>query len=394
MNRTTLYKAFVTKWLKSGERRLKAQALKLSKEENACLRGLSNANFVKLATVFLKGLATDIYKEQDGNPIVRYLHRDDQETWKAKYFGLDTEATLLCNASPLTGSGVIHRFIHRSLLEYFINFEEHVIHPLKTKRHQEHHSGRQRVYIPLHAKVGLHDLEEELPLLEKVQEFLASERQVMLVLGDSRSGKSTFIRHLDHLLWTDYKQGGPIPLFISLAAINDPQHDMVNKQLQYHNFNEDQIEEIKQHRQLVIICEGYDESQQIVNLHTTNMLNRPGQWNTKMIISCRTQYLGPDYVNRFRPQPIDRYAAGSQGLFQEAVITPFSRDQVNSYLEQCAQDTEAALLFQKYSCLVGGGLHGKTDGDPQCYGPGQEPSLAHTRSQGSTWSVCLENEPG
>ena len=346
VSRTTLYKAFVTKWLKSGERRLKAQALKLSKDENACLRGLSNANFVKVATIFLKGLATDIYTEQDGNPIVRYLHRDDQETWKVKYFGPDTEATLLRNASPLTGSGLIHRFMHRSLLEYFFTFEEHVIHQLKTKRRQEHDSWRQRVHVPLHAKASLHDLEEERPLMEKVQEFLASERQVMLMLGDSGSGKSTFIHHLDHLLWTDYKRGGPIPLFISLATIDDPQHNMVNKQLQYHNFNEDQIEEMKQHRQLILLCEGYDESRQIVNLHTTNMLNRPGQWDTKMIISCRTQYLGVDNVHRFMPQPTNRYATRSQDLFQEVVIAPFSRDHIKSYVEQYAQDTEAALLFR------------------------------------------------
>lgn len=51
---------------------------------------------------------------------------------------------------------------------------------------------------------------------------------------------------------------------------------------------------MKQHRQFVIICDGYDESQQLVNLHDTNLLNREGQWSSKMIISCRSQYLSQD----------------------------------------------------------------------------------------------------
>jgi len=54
-------------------------------------------------------------------------------------------------------------------------------------------------------------------LMDKVQEFLVSERQVMLIMGDSGASKSTFNRHLEHHLWTHYKQGSPIPLFINLS---------------------------------------------------------------------------------------------------------------------------------------------------------------------------------
>ncbi|KAG0060345.1 hypothetical protein BGZ90_004062 [Linnemannia elongata] len=53
-----------------------------------------------------------------------------------------------------------------------------------------------------------------------------------------------------------------------------------------------------------------------------------------MVISCRTQFLGPTYVDRFKPHPTDRYAAGSQDLFQEAVITPFSKDQIQQYVSR------------------------------------------------------------
>ncbi|KAF8944042.1 hypothetical protein BGZ47_004736 [Haplosporangium gracile] len=55
---------------------------------------------------------------------------------------------------------------------------------------------------------------------------------------------------------------------------------MVSKQLQHRNFYEE-IQELKLHRQLVLICDGYDESQPLVNLHKTNFFNQAGQWNTK-----------------------------------------------------------------------------------------------------------------
>ncbi|KAG9070327.1 hypothetical protein KI688_009664 [Linnemannia hyalina] len=206
--------------------------------------------------------------------------------------------------------------------------------------------SRLSLYIQPFAKASLRAKDEDtFPLLEKVLEFLASERQVMLILGDSGSGKSTFNRHLEHQLWTDYKQGGPIPLFINLPAIKHPDEDMIAKQLRANNFSDDQIQEMKQRRQLILICDGYDESQQLVNLHRTNMLNQPGQWNTKMVISCRTQFLGPSYVDRFKPQPTDRYASGSKDLFQEVVIAPFSKDQIENYVKLYVQDPQTALLF-------------------------------------------------
>ncbi|KAF9079473.1 WD_REPEATS_REGION domain-containing protein, partial [Mortierella sp. AD031] len=163
--------------------------------------------------------------------------------------------------------------------------------------------------------------------------FLISERQVMLILGDSGSGKSTFNRHLEHQLWTEYKQGGPIPLFINLPAIDRPDRDLIGKQLKLNNFKDDQIQEMKQHRQLVLICDGYDETRLSINLYTSNHLNQPGQWNVKMIISCRNTYLSRDYKDRFRPLGANHYNNSSQGHFEEATIVPFSRSDIQTYVE-------------------------------------------------------------
>ncbi|KAG0310536.1 hypothetical protein BGZ97_012499, partial [Linnemannia gamsii] len=206
------------------------------------------------------------------------------------------------------------------------------LHRLRVLRLEQ---SQKAVYIPPMAKPNLKAKDNDLfSLMEKTQEFLASERQVMLVLGDSGAGKSTFNRHLEHRLWTNYKEGGVIPLFINLPAIDRPDKDMVAKQLNFHAFSNDQILEIKLHRQLVLICDGYDESQQLVNIHSTNFLNQPGQWNTKMIISCRTQFLGPDYHSRFMPQGGGHYDRPAPHLFQEAVIAPFSQTQIENYVRQ------------------------------------------------------------
>jgi WD40 repeat protein len=213
-----------------------------------------------------------------------------------------------------------------------IPYLEYDLYKLRLQRLEE---TRLPIYIPPMAKANLQAADDDLfPLMENVQEFLEGERQVMLILGDSGAGKSTFNKHLESELLRSYKTGNAIPLFINLPAIDQPNKDMIEKQLEIHKFSPDQINELRQHHRFILICDGYDESQQLVNLHRTNMLNQRGQWNTKMIVSCRSQYLGQDYRNRFMPQGIGHYDSPGAHLFQEAIIAPFSRDQIKSYVEQ------------------------------------------------------------
>ncbi|KAG0256812.1 hypothetical protein BGZ95_005394, partial [Linnemannia exigua] len=171
---------------------------------------------------------------------------------------------------------------------------------LKKRRLEEE---QQPVYIPPLAKANLQARDDDLFLLmDKVQEFLSSDRQVMLILGDS--------------------------------AIREPEDDMVGKQLRSHSFTRNQVQEMKQHRQFILICDGYDESQLTANLHASNLFNCPNQWDVKLVISCRSQYLGQDYHDRFVPQGVGHYNRPAFHLFQEAAIAPFSNEQIQDYVEQ------------------------------------------------------------
>ncbi|KAG0313378.1 WD_REPEATS_REGION domain-containing protein, partial [Linnemannia gamsii] len=206
---------------------------------------------------------------------------------------------------------------------------------LQDMRKQRMDHYRQDVYIAPMAKPNLLAPDDNLfPLMEKVKEFLAGDAHVMLILGDSGAGKSTFNRYLENVLWKDYKIGDRIPLFINLPNLERPDKDLVAEQLRTFDFSNDAILKMKWQRRFTLVCDGYDESQLTCNLHTTNLLNQPGQWDTKLIITCRSQYLGCDYRNRFVPDVAGRYFQSANDLFQEAVIAPFSKDQTEDYVEQ------------------------------------------------------------
>ncbi|OAQ31114.1 WD40 repeat-like protein [Linnemannia elongata AG-77] len=217
------------------------------------------------------------------------------------------------------------------------------LHKLRAQRLEE----RDKIlYIPPRGKFASDSSDQEsFPLMEKALEFLASSRQVMLLLGDSGAGKSTFNLELENTLWKDYRKGDPIPLHIHLPAIDTPAQDLIVKQLRYYDFSESQIQYLKKHRQFILICDGYDESRLTGNLHTTNHLNKPRQWKAKVVISCRSQYLGLDYRARFEPAG-NRYGYEAPAdLFQEVFIASFSRAQIKLYVECFVERTLSDPAF-------------------------------------------------
>ncbi|KAG0241496.1 hypothetical protein BGX31_001102 [Mortierella sp. GBA43] len=203
---------------------------------------------------------------------------------------------------------------------------------LRRLRNQRLKERSDAVYIPPQAKENLpFSYGVRFSLTEKVKEFIGSEQKVFLVLGDSGAGKSTFIRRLECDLWQDYKNTRRIPLHINLPAIDKPEQDLIAKQLRKLEFTDPEILELKTRRRFILICDGYDESQQTHNLYMSNRLNQKGEWKAQMIVSCHSDYIGDDYQDQFQPEDDNR---PDPGQYQEAVITPFSEDQVHDYIKQ------------------------------------------------------------
>ena len=218
---------------------------------------------------------------------------------------------------------------------------------LKKQRIKERGSP---IYIPLLAKSHL-QADDRFVLLDKVKEFLSSEYKVFLLLGDSGAGKSMFSCELEFEFWQDYNNTtSKIPLYIDLPTIDRPEQDMIAKQLRKADFTESQIQGMKEQRRFVLICDGYDESQQTHNLYTSNRLNQPGEWDAQMIITCRTEYLEANYPNRFRTED-NNHPLGSQ-LLQEATITPFSLRMIMDYIRQYVSVHQPSWSVENYKQAI------------------------------------------
>ncbi|KAG0015270.1 hypothetical protein BGZ80_009949 [Entomortierella chlamydospora] len=218
--------------------------------------------------------------------------------------------------------------------------------PLRQLKQERLRERGQDIYISPRAKLN-RSAKEDFDLTSKVQEFLKSDKKVFLLLGDSGAGKSTFNRAIEVDLWDKYnKTDKRIPLFIHLPTIEKLERDLIAERLRRANFTENQIRELKLHREFILICDGYDESQQTRNLYMSNQLNQPGGWHAQMVISCRTEYTGFDYRDCF--WPIDHGNRGNPQLFQEAILTPFDKSQIQAYIDQYVPRSKPLWTTMEY----------------------------------------------
>ncbi|KAG0287634.1 hypothetical protein BGZ97_007041 [Linnemannia gamsii] len=119
VTRVQLYDTFVQHWLGVNKRRLQEQMQMLSSDSQLAFEALVEDGFESNGITFQQDLAGAIFQEQDGKPIVVYTQRRDGSSWKASFFGSDPEISLLRTACLLSRVGARHRFVHRSILEYF-----------------------------------------------------------------------------------------------------------------------------------------------------------------------------------------------------------------------------------------------------------------------------------
>ena len=205
------------------------------------------------------------------------------------------------------------------------------------------------VYVEALSKANLQASDREVVSLKnREDDFLTSKREVMLILGDSGSGKSTFNRRFEYEQWGRYTTGGAVPLLIDLKSVPEPDKDMIQQQLFSHQFSQQHINELRRTRKILLICDGYDECRKWTNFHTNNSLNKVNNWSAKMIITCRSQYLGPNYRIHFEPQANNDYSRryiSKPDLFEGAVIIPFRMDQIKDYIDQYISAPETQVVF-------------------------------------------------
>ncbi len=116
--RMNLYDQFVKQWFERNQQRLSTQSLTGVQKE--VFRELYDDGFAQHGIGFVKELAVHLYKENGGNPLVEYSLFKDKGSWKDAFFGREEENQLLREAWPLIRNGTEYRFIHKSLLEYFV----------------------------------------------------------------------------------------------------------------------------------------------------------------------------------------------------------------------------------------------------------------------------------
>ncbi len=157
-----------------------------------------------------------------------------------------------------------------------------------------------------------------------------SRRKVLLLLGDTGSGKSLFCQDLITRLWQNYKPGSPIPLFTSLARLQDPIDNAIEETLAAYGFSAEQIAILKKEQQFIFVLDGYDEIHQFKNLYVTNKLN---EWNARTIITCRSQYLYylSDTDKHFMPFHSEKR---QPQLLQQFYVAPFSEKEIVAYVQQ------------------------------------------------------------
>ena len=150
--------------------------------------------------------------------------------------------------------------------------------------------------------------------------------KALLLLGRGGSGKSTFGRHLERQVWKQYRIGGYIPVFIPLTTVKRFDSNLVSDHLQALGFNARHIEEMKKPDEkgqytyrFFFILDGYDEVNIKVNLYEKAELS---QWpDAKLVISCRPEYLSPNYRHWF--QPSSKGTQSQSDFLVERWMAPF-----------------------------------------------------------------------
>ncbi|WP_284269877.1 NACHT domain-containing protein, partial [Mycoavidus cysteinexigens] len=189
----------------------------------------------------------------------------------------------------------------------------------------------------------LFDLDEVVTAFLTQASASGQKTQVLLLRGEAGSGKSTFNRHLARRLWRDYGTASgerPIPLYISLPTIDRPNKNLIGQYLSDKcGFSPEQIDALRASQRFIFILDGYDEiPAEQRNLYADEKLD---QWQAKILLSCRPEYLTEGYQNDLQPR-------GRSRVLLEYQLAPFSEQSIDTYIHQYVQYMQAQWSAQVY----------------------------------------------
>jgi hypothetical protein len=218
---------------------------------------------------------------------------------------------------------------------------------LEVLAEDEEIKGALALYVPPFCTDTAQSDAEPQYLNDTVNDFLAADQKVLLLLGEAGAGKSTFNHHLARRLWKAYQvdpANQPIPLFISLATLENPNRNLINEFLEENGFSNQQLQQLQKEKQpFIFILDGYDEiATRHSQFYTDNKLNR---WNAKIIVSSRPEYLGSNYKMYFHP-------AGAPHLLQERWLAAFSDETISRYIQQYCEHHKTSWNFQAYAQVL------------------------------------------
>lgn len=195
--------------------------------------------------------------------------------------------------------------------------------------------------------------EERLPLNRKINEFLSPDNSqpLLLLQGDSGSGKSTFLYYLAKKQWEiiDKKllnQDQYIPIVIEFKLFKKKDNDYLYEYFKEEcKLNDLQVQELQQHYKILLLLDGYDELNDLRNLPIDKLIPGINKWNVKIVITCRSLYLSA--LSSYRLL----FSFGHDHNFTQIAeywLTPFSPEEVDEFIENYIKIAQPAWELQQY----------------------------------------------
>jgi WD40 repeat protein len=120
-----------------------------------------------------------------------------------------------------------------------------------------------------------------------IVEFLESDKRLLLLLGDSGSGKSLFCHWLVNELWRDQEIW--LPLFIDLPGIKVKKSFLEKYMIKNCHLLAAEVGHLKENVNLLLILDAYDEMKIKYQQKNLYQLAELYNWKVKVILTCRTE---------------------------------------------------------------------------------------------------------